>query len=144
MFQVVFEFSDLELCQLPQGDDACHVMKLVTSLASSAQANNFPFGIGSVYPSGYSVATASQYPILQSSTQQLTVTHVYSGHLSSVLPQQSVTYGMPAHGNGSQVDDLMGFDPISSSSFSVARLSSIGCHSHMFSSQREDRFILDS
>ena len=41
-----------------------------TLSASSAQANNFPLGIGSVYPSGYSVAPAPQYPLLQSSTQQ--------------------------------------------------------------------------
>ena len=115
----------------------------VTSPASSA-ANNFPFGIGSVYPSGYSVAPASQYPILQSSNQQPTVTHVYSGHLSSVLPQQSVSYTMPAHGNGGQANDLMGFIPLALLVSVLPRFSSIGCHSHFFSSQRENRFILDS
>jgi len=60
------------------------------------------------------VARAPQYPLLQSSTQQPTVTHVYTGHLSSVLPQQSVSYATPAHSNGSQANDLTGFDPITS------------------------------
>ena len=32
----------------------------VTLSASSAQANKFPLGIGSIYPSGYSVAPAPQ------------------------------------------------------------------------------------
>ena len=90
----------------------------VTLSASSAQANNFLLGIGSIYPSGYSVAPAPQYPLVQSSTQP-TVTHVYPGHLSSVLPQQSVSYAAPAQSNGSQANDLMGFDPISSASFST-------------------------
>ena len=67
-----------------------------------------------------SVALAPQYPLLQSSTQQPTVTCVYSGHLSSVLPQQSVSYAMPAQSNGTQANDLMGFDPISSASFSIS------------------------
>ena len=86
----------------------------VTS-ASSAQANNFP---GSIYPSGYSVTPAPRYPLVQSSTQP-TLTHVYTGHLSSVLPQQSVSYAAPAQSNGSQATDLMGFDPISSASFGI-------------------------
>ena len=91
----------------------------VTLSASSAQANNFPLGIGSVYPSGYSVTPATQYPLLQSYTQQPTVTHVYTGHLSSVLPQQSVSYAIPAQSNGSQANGLTGIDPISSASFSI-------------------------
>ena len=66
------------------------------------------------------MAPAPQYPSLQSSTQKHTVTHVYTGHLSSVLPQQSVTYAMPAQSNGSQANDLMGFDPIGSASFSIS------------------------
>ena len=60
------------------------------------------------------MAPAPQYPLLQSSTQQPTVTHVYTGHLSNVLPQQSVSYAMPAQSNGSQANDLTGFDPITS------------------------------
>ena len=59
----------------------------VTLSASSTQVNNLPSSIGSTYPSGHSVAPAPQYPLLQSSTQQPTVTYVYSGLLSSVLPQ---------------------------------------------------------
>ena len=55
----------------------------VTLLASSAQANSLPSSIGTIYPSGHSVAPAPQYPLLQSSTRQPTVIHVYSGHLSS-------------------------------------------------------------
>ena len=47
------------------------------------------------------------------------MTHVYTGHLSSVLPQQSVGYAVPAQINGSQANDLMGFDPICSASFSI-------------------------
>ena len=90
-----------------------------TLSTSNAQANNFPLGIGSIYPSGYSVAPAPQYPLLQSSTQQPTVTNVYTGHLSSVLPQQSVSYATPAQSNGSQANDLTGLDPISSASFSI-------------------------
>ena len=66
------------------------------------------------------MAPAPQYPSLQSSTQKPTVTHVYTGHLSSVLPQQSVTYAMPAQSNGSQANDLMGFDPTGSASFSIS------------------------
>lgn len=91
----------------------------VTLSASSAQANNFHFGTGSINPAGYSVAPTPQYPLPLSSTQQPTVTHVYTGHLSSVLPQQSVSYAMPAQSYGSQANDLMGFDPISSASFSI-------------------------
>ena len=91
----------------------------VTLSASSAQANNLPSSIGSIYPSGHSAAPALQYPLAQSSTQQPTVTHVYSGHLSSVLPQHSVSYAMPAQSNGSQANDLMGFDSISSAGFSI-------------------------
>ena len=91
----------------------------VTLSASSTQVNNLPSSIGSTYPSGHSVAPAPQYPLLQSSTQPPTVTYVYSGLLSSVLPQQSVSYAMPAQSNGSQANDLMGFDPISSASFSI-------------------------
>ena len=85
----------------------------VTLSASSAQANKFPLGIGSIYPSGYSVA-----PVVQLSTQP-TVTHVYTGHFPSVLPQQSVSYAVPAQSNVSQANDLMGFDSISSASFSI-------------------------
>lgn len=65
------------------------------------------------------MAPTPQYPLPLSSTQQPTVTHVYTGHLSSVLPQQSVSYAMPAQSYGSQANDLMGFDPISSASFSI-------------------------
>lgn len=90
----------------------------VTLSASSAQANNFHFGTGSITPAGYSVAPTPQHPLPVLSTQQPTVTHVYTGHLSSVLPQQSVSYAMPAQSYGSQANDLMGFDPISSASFS--------------------------
>ena len=86
----------------------------VTSSASSAQANNFCFGTGSINPACYSVAPTPQYPQLPLwSTQQPTLTHVYTGHLSSVLPEQSVSYAMPAKSYGSQANDLMGFDPIS-------------------------------
>ena len=62
----------------------------VTLSASGAQAHNFPLSVGPIYPSGYNVAPAPQYPLVQSSTQP-TVTYVYTGHLSSVLPQQSVS-----------------------------------------------------
>ena len=65
------------------------------------------------------MAPAPQYPLLQLFTQQPTVTHVYTGHLSGVLPQQSVSYAMPAKSNGSQANDLTGFDPISSTSLSI-------------------------
>ena len=54
-----------------------------------------------------------------SSTHHPTVTHVYTAHLSSVLPQQSVSYAMSAQSYGGQANDLMGFDPISSASFII-------------------------
>lgn len=41
------------------------------------------------------------------------MTHVYTGHLSSGLQQ----YAVPAH--GSQTNDLIGLDPISSASYSI-------------------------
>lgn len=91
----------------------------VTLSASSAQANNFSSSTGSINPSGYSMAPTPQYPLLQPSTQQPTVTHVYTGHLSSGLPQQSVSYAVPAQSNGSQTNDLIGLDPISSASYSI-------------------------
>ena len=47
------------------------------------------------------------------------MTYVYTGHLSSGTPQQSVTYAVPAHSNGSQANDLIGFDPISSASYTI-------------------------
>ena len=90
-----------------------------TLSASSAQANNIFWGTGSINPSGYSMAPTPQYPLLQSSTQQPTVTHVYTGHLSSGTPQQSVSYSVPAYSNGSQANNLIGFDPISSASYSI-------------------------
>lgn len=79
----------------------------VTLSASSAKANRFPFGTGSINPAGYSMVPTPQYPLPQSSTQQPTVTHVYTWHLSSVLPQQSVSYVMPAQSYVSQANDLM-------------------------------------
>ena len=115
----------------------------VTLSASSAQANKFPLGIGSIYPSGYSVAPAPRYPLVQSSTQP-TLTHVYTGHLSSVLPQQAVIYAVPAQSNGGQANDQMGFYPISFASFSIPLAQQYWLHSHLFSSHQEDRFILDS
>ena len=50
--------------------------------ASSAQANNFPLGIGSIYPSGYSVAPAPQYPLVQSSTQPMVTPGVHRKKMS--------------------------------------------------------------
>ena len=91
----------------------------VTLSGSSAQANNFSSSTGSINPSGYSMAPTPQYPLLQPSTQQPTVTHVYTGHLSSGLPQQSVSYAVPAQSNGSRTNDLIGLDPISSASYSI-------------------------
>jgi len=85
----------------------------VTLSASSAQANNFSSSTGSINPSGYTIAPSPQYPLLQPSTQQPTVTNVYTGHLSSGLQQ----YTVPAH--GSQTNDLIGLDPISSASYSI-------------------------
>lgn len=85
----------------------------VTLPASTVQAsNNFPFGMGSIHPLGYSMAPTPQYPLLQSTTQQSTMTHVHTGSLSSGLPHQSVSYVMPSQSNASQANDLMGFDPI--------------------------------
>ena len=82
-------------------------------------------------------------PLVQSSTQP-TVTHVYTGHLSSVLPQQAVIYAVPAQSNGGQANDQMGFYPISFASFSIPLAQQYWLHSHLFSSHQEDRFILDS
>lgn len=92
----------------------------VTLPASTVQAsNNFPFGMGSIHPLGYSMAPTPQYPLLQSTTQQSTMTHVHTGSLSSGLPHQSVSYVMPSQSNASQANDLMGFDPISSIGYSI-------------------------
>ena len=65
------------------------------------------------------MAPTPQYPLLQSTTQQPTMTHVHTGSLSSGLPHQSVSYLMPSQSNASQANDLMGFDPISSIGYSI-------------------------
>ena len=75
--------------------------------------------MGSIHPLGYSMAPTPQYPLLQSTTQQPTMTHVHTGSLSSGLPHQSVSYVMPSQSNASQANDLMGFDPISSIGYSI-------------------------
>ena len=121
-----------------------HRHRVFTLSASGAQAHNFPLSVGPIYPSGYNVAPAPQYPLVQSSTQP-TVTYVYTGHLSSVLPQQSVSL-MLCQLKLMVAKQMIwwGLIPFALLVLVFPRLSSIGCHSHLFSSHQEHRFILDS
>ncbi|KAJ7391219.1 hypothetical protein OS493_019350 [Desmophyllum pertusum] len=88
------------------------------NLSLCSKASNSHSGVGIGYPSD-SVPPTPQYPLPQSFTHQPTVTHVYPGQLTSVLPHQPVSYAMPVQSNGTQANVPMGVGSINRNGYSM-------------------------